>query len=324
MDLTLIYTIVGFALAGWSVIANDSIQTLGTFIASKQKWFKWYTLAFAASLAMIVTVSWGWIINNGDISYGRLTRIPYQEIQWYHAVAPGILLLLTRIGIPVSTTFLVLSAFASTVVLEKMLIKSVLGYTIAAVIAYICWIAISKFINEKFDEITTQWKIAFWRNAVWVTSAFLWATWLMHDVANIAVYLPRQLDISLLAIVLIYFSILLFYIFYIHGGPIQKIVLDKTGTRYARSATIINIIYAVVLYYFKELNDLPMSTTFVFVGLLTGRELAISTMNKDYKLKYVFPLIGKDFLKMIFGLSVSIGIVLAIHYIIIPNGFGIL
>jgi len=323
MELTLIYTIVGFALAGWSVIANDSIQTLGTFIASKQKWFKWYTLASAASLAMIVTVSWGWIINNGDISYGRLTRIPYQEIQWYHAVAPGILLLLTRIGIPVSTTFLVLSAFASTVVLEKMLIKSVLGYTIAAVFAYICWIAISKYINEKFDEITVQWKISAWRNAVWITSAFLWATWLMHDVANIAVYLPRQLDFSLLAIVLIYFSILLFYIFYIHGGPIQKIVLDKTGTRYARSATIINIIYAVVLYYFKELNDLPMSTTFVFVGLLTGRELAISTMNKDYKLKYVFPLIGKDFLKMIFGLSVSIGIVLAIHYIIIPNNLGL-
>ena len=45
MELTLIYTIIGFALAGYSVIANDSIQTLGTFIASKQKWFKWYTLA---------------------------------------------------------------------------------------------------------------------------------------------------------------------------------------------------------------------------------------------------------------------------------------
>ena len=46
-----------------------------------------------------------------------------------------------------------------------------------------------------------------------------------------------------------------------------------------------------------------MSTTWVFVGLLCGRELAISTMNKDYKFKYVFPLIGKDFIKMIFGLS---------------------
>jgi hypothetical protein len=320
MNLALFYTIVGFGLAGWSVIGNDSIQTLGTFIASKQKWFKWYTLASAASSVMILALSWGWYSYDGDISYGRLTRIPYQEIQWYHAVAPGILLLLTRVGIPVSTTFLVLSAFASTVVLEKMLMKSVVGYGLAAVVAYIAWILISKLINEKLDEVDEKW-IGFWRNSVWVTSGWLWWVWLSHDVANIAVYLPRQLSPTLLITVMAYFAILLFYIFYIHGGPIQKVVLDKTGTRYARSATIINVIYAVVLFYFKELNDLPMSTTWVFVGLLCGRELAISTMNKDYKFKYVFPLIGKDFIKMIFGLSVSVGIVLAIHYIIIPNNW---
>jgi len=320
MELTLIITIIGFGLAGYSVIANDSIQTLGTFIASKQKWFKWYTLASAASFVMILAITWGWYSYDGDISYGRLNRIPFQEIQWYHAVAPAILLILTRVGIPVSTTFLVLSAFASTVVLEKMLVKSIVGYGIAAAVAYICWIVISKFINEKFDEVTEDKWISFWRNSVWVTSGWLWWVWLSHDVANIAVYLPRQLDVSLLIIVLAYFSILIFYIFYIHGGPIQKVVLDKTGTRYARSATIINVIYAAVLYYFKELNDIPMSTTWVFVGLLCGRELAISTMNKDYKFKYVFPLIGKDFAKMIFGLSVSVAIVLAIHYYIIPKG----
>ena len=310
MDMTLIYTVIGFALAGYSVIANDSIQTLGTFIASKKKWFKWYVLAGSASAVMILALGWGWYAYDGDISYGRLTRIPYQEIQWYHAVAPGILLLLTRIGIPVSTTFLVLSAFASTVVLEKMLMKSVVGYGLAAMVAYIAWIAVSKFINEKIDEVDDKW-IGFWRNAVWVSSGWLWWVWLSHDVANIAVYLPRQLDLTLLLIVMGYFTALLFYIFYIQGGPIQKVVLEKTGTRYARSATIINVIYAGVLFYFKELNDLPMSTTWVFVGLLCGRELAISTMNKDYKFKYVFPLIGKDFLKMIFGLSVSVGIVLA-------------
>ena len=116
-----------------------------------------------------------------------------------------------------------------------------------------------------------------------------------------------------------YFTVLLFYIFYIHGGPIQKVVLDKTGTRYARSATIINVIYAAVLFYFKELNDLPMSTTWVFVGLLCGRELAISTMNKDYKFKYVFPLIGKDFIKMIFGLSVSVGIAVSYTHLTLPT-----
>ncbi len=320
MEMTLIYTVIGFALAGYSVIANDSIQTLGTFIASKKKWFKWYILAGSASSVMILALAWGWYAYDGDISYGRLTRIPYQEIQWYHAVAPAILLLLTRIGIPVSTTFLVLSAFASTVVLEKMLLKSVVGYGLAAMVAYIAWIVVSKFINEKLDEVDEKY-IGFWRNSVWVTSGWLWWVWLSHDVANIAVYLPRQLDITILLTVMVYFTALLFYIFYIQGGRIQNVVLEKTGTRYARSATIINVIYAGVLFYFKELNDLPMSTTWVFVGLLCGRELAISTMNKDYKFKYVFPLIGKDFLKMIFGLSVSVGIVLAIHYIIIPNSW---
>ena len=284
MEMTLIYTVIGFGLAGYSVIGNDSIQTLGTFIASKQKWFKWYVLASAASFVMILALAWGWYSYNGDISYGRLTRIPYQEIQWYHAVAPAILLVLTRVGIPVSTTFLVLSAFASTVVLEKMLMKSVVGYGLAAMVAYVCWIVVSRFINEKFDEVKGDFWISFWRNSVWVTSGWLWWVWLSHDVANIAVYLPRQLSIELLIIVMAYFTILLFYIFYIQGGRIQTVVLEKTGTRYARSATIINVIYAAVLFYFKELNDLPMSTTWVFVGLLCGRELAIATMNKDYKL----------------------------------------
>lgn len=321
MDLNLIYTIIGFGLAGYSVIANDSIQTLGTFIASKQKWFKWYTLASAASFVLILAITWSWFSNDGDISYERLASIPYREIHWYHAVAPAILLLLTNWGVPVSTTFLVLSAFASTVVLEKMLIKSMVGYGVAAATAYICWIVISKFINEKLDDITDKKQISFWRNSVWLTSGWLWWIWLSHDVANIAVYLPRQLDVSHLLIVLAYFTVLLFYIFYNHGGNIQKVVLNKTGTRYARSATLINIIYAAVLYYFKEVNNLPMSTTWVFVGLLCGRELAISTMNKDYKFKYVFPIIGKDFIKMIFGLSISVAIVLAIHYIIIPGGY---
>ena len=283
MEMTLIYTVIGFGLAGYSVIGNDSIQTLGTFIASKQKWFKWYVLASAASFVMILALAWGWYSYNGDISYGRLTRIPYQEIQWYHAVAPAILLVLTRVGIPVSTTFLVLSAFASTVVLEKMLMKSVVGYGLAAMVAYVCWIVVSRFINEKFDEVKGDFWISFWRNSVWVTSGWLWWVWLSHDVANIAVYLPRQLSIELLIIVMAYFTILLFYIFYIQGGRIQTVVLEKTGTRYARSATIINVIYAAVLFYFKELNDLPMSTTWVFVGLLCGRELAIATMNRDYK-----------------------------------------
>jgi len=319
MDLTLLYTIVGFGLAAYSVIANDSVQTLGTFIASNQR-FKWYWLATAASTVLAFTLIYGWIINDGDIAYGRLNRIPYQTIQWYHAAAPLILVLLTRGGIPVSTTFLVLSAFASTIVLEKVLMKSVVGYGLAAMVAYLVWLAVSYFINEKFDKVQKKHRRS-WVIGQWCTTGFLWYTWLSHDVANIAVFLPRQLSIPLLLISIILLSTLLFYIFWDKGGRIQKVVYSKTGTRYTRSATIIDFVYAIILLYFKQYNDIPMSTTWVFVGLLCGRELAIATMNKEYKLRYVFPLIGKDFLKMIFGLSVSVGIVLSIHYIFIPNGY---
>ena len=318
MDLSLIYTIIGFGLAAYSVIANDSVQTLGTFIASNQR-FKWYWLATAASVVLTFTLIYGWTINDGDITFGRLNKIPYQSIQWYHAAAPLILVMLTRGGIPVSTTFLVLSAFASTVVLEKVLMKSVIGYGLAATVAYLVWLVVSYFINEKFDKVKKNHRRA-WVIGQWCTTGFLWYTWLSHDVANIAVFLPRQLSVQLLLVSITVLCILLFYIFWDKGGRIQKVVYSKTGTRYTRSATIIDFIYAIILLYFKQYNDIPMSTTWVFVGLLCGRELAIATMNKDYKLRYVFPLIGKDFLKMIFGLSVSVGIVLTIHYILIPNG----
>ena len=317
MELSLVYMYVGFLLAAYSVIANDSIQTLGTFLASNKAHFKWYTLWIAASIMMVFTIVYGWVNYDGDISYGRLTRIPFQEVQWYHAMAPAILLLLTRKGIPVSTTFLVLSAFASFTVLEKVLMKSIVGYGVAALSAYIIWVVLERYINEKKDHPE---HIKFWRVGQWVTSGWLWFAWLQHDMANIAVFLPRQLMLGDLLMVLVATVAILGYVFYTGGGRIQEVVINKHGTRFARSSTIINLVYAFVLYFFKELNDLPMSTTWVFVGLLTGRELAISSVIENYKFKYVFPIIAKDFGKMMFGLGASVAIVLIIHQIILPNG----
>jgi len=317
MELNIIYMYIGFLLAAYSVIANDSIQTLGTFLASNKAHFKWYTLWFAASVMLIYTITYGWLNYDGDISYGRLTRIPFQEVQWYHAAAPAVLLLLTRKGIPVSTTFLVLSAFASFTVLEKVLMKSIVGYGVAALSAYIIWVVLERYINEKKDHPE---HIKFWRVGQWVTSGWLWFAWLQHDMANIAVFLPRQLMLGDLLMVLVATVAILGYVFYTGGGRIQEVVINKHGTRFARSSTIINLVYAFVLYFFKELNDLPMSTTWVFVGLLTGRELAIASVIENYKFKYVFPIIAKDFGKMMFGLGASVAIVLIIHQIILPNG----
>jgi len=318
MDIHTIYALVGFMLAAYSVIGNDSVQTLGTFIASNIRVFKWYWLWLVASLVLAFTLIYGWHVNGGDISYGRLDTIPPVQIEWYHAAAPAVLVLLTRTGIPVSTTFLVLSVFASTVVLEKMLIKSVVGYGLSAMVAYGLWLVLSRFINENFNTVRKETR-KYWRTAQWMSTGFLWFSWLSHDMANIAVFLPRDMPFPILMGAITVLIAWLGMIFYTQGGKIQTIVLEKTGSRFMRSATIIDFIYAIILWYFKELNTIPMSTTWVFVGVLTGRELAIATANRaTYKFGYVFPLIGKDFAKMVLGLMISVALVLTVHYIINP------
>tara|TARA_A100001388_G_scaffold85024_1_gene61317 strand:+ start:261 stop:1091 length:831 start_codon:yes stop_codon:yes gene_type:complete len=272
----------------------------------------------AASVVLLWALWYGWYMYGGDISYGRLNRIPFQEIQWYHACAPGLLLVLTRVGVPVSTSFLVLSAFASTFVLEKMLVKSMMGYAVAAVAAYAIWIGVTKILDEN-KPVKEEHK-KYWRIGQWFTTGFLWWTWLSHDMANIAVFLPREIPVDLMIGISIVFVAGLWYMFREGGGKIQNIVLEKHNTRYVRSATIIDGVYWLILFFFKELNDIPMSTTWVFVGLLCGRELAMATVTGKHKFKTVFPLITRDFIKMMIGLGASVGVVLTIHYIIVPNG----
>jgi phosphate/sulfate permease len=131
--------------------------------------------------------------------------------------------------------------------------------------------------------------------------------------ANIAVYLPRQVPVETMVLISVVFVGGMAYMFWEKGGKIQEIVLSKTNTKYVRSATMVDLIYAFILWYFKGYNDIPMSTTWVFVGLLAGRELAFATVTQKYKFKTVFPLVGKDFFKMMIGLALSVVIVLAIH-----------
>ena len=311
MEQVTIWMAIGFFLAAYSVIANDSVQTLGTWIASNNEKFKWTTLWASSSIVLLFTIWYGWSINGGDISYGRLTKIPFVDIQWYHALAPAILVLLTRIGIPVSTSFLVLSAFASTFVLEKMLLKSIAGYAVAAVAAYSIWFVLSKFLNESKDVDIKQ--ETFWRVAQWTTTGFLWFTWLSHDMANIAVFLPREVPFDIMLIISIVFVFGLAFMFKERGGKIQEIVLNKSSTKFIRSACIIDLVYWIILFVFKEVNNIPMSTTWVFVGLLTGRELAIAAFSNKRKAKQVFPLVAKDFGRMMLGLCASVIVVIIVN-----------
>lgn len=305
-----ILAVVGATIAGASVISNDAVQTLGTFMVSNKR-YAWWKLWMAASVVAITAILWSWFHYNGDITFGRLDRIPPVNIEWYHIMAPAILLCLTRVGIPVSTTFLVLSVFSTGVVFEKMLVKSIIGYAVAAVVAYLIWVSLSRLINERKKVPEEQEKI--WRTLQWLTTGFLWFTWLSHDMANIAVFLPRQLDVIYLIFVLALVVSMLGLVFYEGGGKIQDIVANKSSTKFVRSATIVDFVYGGILLVFKEWSNVPMSTTWVFVGLLCGRELAIATWYRR-KAKRVLPVVVKDLMKVFMGLAVSVVLVVIVQF----------
>lgn len=302
MDMmTLLWTVLGFSLASYTVIANDSIQTLGTWMASNKE-IDWKILWGAASSVLLFALWYGFGVH-GDISYGRLDKIPYIEPQWYHAAAPAVLLALTRFGVPVSTSFLVLSAFASTFILEKMLIKSFAGYGVAFASAFVIW----TFVTKALSNIEIRGSEKNWRIAQWTVTGWLWWTWLSHDMANMAVFLPREIPALILVGISALFVAGMGWMFYERGGKIQDVVVSKTGTSYVKSATLIDLIYLIILWYFKEYNSIPMSTTWVFIGLLSGRELAIGAMEKS------MPIIAKDFGKLMVGVAASMGIIIGIH-----------
>lgn len=311
---------LGFALAAYAVVGNDSIQTLGTFLASNAKRPWWVLWIFAATILSLVMIL-GWLQYSGDVSWGRLTgnhdKFPEREIQWFFLLPPLVLLGLTRLGFPVSTSFLVLLTF-SPGALWPMVQKSLLGYGVAMAAGLILYCAVLHFLERRFLAKPEDKPKPYWILFQWCSTAWLWGNWLIQDLANIFVYLPRSLAWYELIPALLIMVGMLAYIFSRRGGKIQQVVLQKTNTTDIRSATFVDLIYGTVLFYFKELNDLPMSTTWVFLGLLAGREIAIRTMahflshenadqpHPERSVGTAFKLMGMDAAKAGVGLVASI------------------
>lgn len=432
MDPSLIIMWVGFLLAGYSVIGNDSIQTLGTFISSNEE-RPWYVLWIFAGGILTATMIYGWyntdserlqlyektfiadtttfenyavkvhgredlffsyqelkaeldnllifpssfkklspdniqklreadftsvdvfapkddetlqktgvadvrpaglfqleirlddgssqklVLENRqvrDVSYNRLEKydVPF-GMPWYYMLPPLVLLFLTRTGIPVSTSFLVLTFFNEKN-LQDMVLKSVSGYAVAFVSAIAIYLIITTIVEKRFIEnpITPRER-RIWVPLQWLSTGFLWSQWLIQDFANIYAYLPRDVDSLTLAVSLVALLLLLAYIFYQKGGAIQQIVKAKTNTVDLRSATLVDATYGAVLFYFSNINTVPMSTTWVFIGLLAGREIAIR-LRLEKKVKApIIRMVFLDLGKVLLGLAVSILLVFLIKWI---------
>lgn len=338
MDLSLIVMWLGFILASYSVVGNDVIQTLGTFLTSNENKVKWYILWAFAATVMIAALVNGWV--NQDIDYGRLDKFAMPEVyHWYYLLPPLVLLTITRWGIPVSTTFMILTLFSLDKIpgdlptmmgtvfdtdakLGGMIQKSIMGYIVAFLSGVFFYMAVTRFTEKRFLEkpIESDTQRTIWTILQWSATAFLWFQWLTQDLANIYIYLQGGNDLStggFIASLLILVG-LLGYIFYSKGGKVQDVVRVKTNTADIRAATFIDLIYGIILYIFKYNYlglfeaKLPMSTTWVFIGLLAGREIGVRIMLDKKLSKNTLQMVFADLGKVFFGLLVSVVLVFII------------
>lgn len=326
---------LGFFFAAYAAVANDSIQTLGTFIASNKKRPWWILWIFTGSV-FFVTVLYSWlspmsvggeellrtetilgatISYGGDVSSGRLLSKGFDtapsHFSFLQVAAPIFLIVLTRFKMPVSTTFLLLTSFSTEVKsVMGVLEKSLTGYVLAFAIGLLVWIVLQKKLERWFTGTAHP----IWGLFQWLTTGTLWSVWIMQDAANIAVYLPRSLG----AVEFVVFSAAIIlglgWMFRSGGSKIQEVVNEKSSVVDVRVATVIDFFYAIILFYFKMYNEIPMSTTWVFLGLLGGRELGIALSSKEFRTpKEAFSMISKDASLAGIGLVISFVIAIAVN-----------
>ena len=306
---------LGFFFAAYATVANDSIQSLGTFIESNKdrKW--WVMWLFIGSIFLAV-VTFSWFYFDGDVTYQRLlnpdgtTKYPHPEnFSFFQIIAPLVLLILTRMKMPVSTTFLILSVFsADTSGITSVVYKSWTGYIMAFVLSFLVWYLSYKTIKKYFKsrKFNQSWNIV-----QWIVSGTLWGVWVMQDGANIAVFLPRQMDVFEFVI----FSVTIFaglgLLFYLRGDKIQEVVSEKARISDVRAATLVDATYVILLIYKLFISTVPMSTTWVFLGVIGGREIAVSlarTKKGKKHRKKAWKMILRDFSYAMIGLFVSIAL----------------
>lgn len=307
---------IGFIFAAYSAIANDSIQTIGTFIASNEdrKW--WHLWLFIGSI-FLLTSFYSWYQFDGDVSYQRLTSKGFSEsptsFHFLQLISPLILLILTRLRMPVSTTFMLLSVFSSnTEAILGVTQKSLTGYLLAFGVAVVVWYFLAKVISR----LVKGEPHPYWRIAQWTVSGALWSVWIMQDAANIAIFLNRQLTIwEYVAFAgFIFFGLGL--LFYLRGDKLQEVVKEKSSVTDVRAASVIDLVYAFILFFFKELSTVPMSTTWVFLGLLGGREIAMQLSphaETKRNLKGTLFLVFRDAGFAFIGLLISMALAISIN-----------
>ncbi|MFZ0406910.1 MAG: hypothetical protein WAM11_02190 [Cyanobium sp.] len=314
----------GFLLASSAVIGNDALQTLGPFLAANRGRIArpWQALFLCAVLLAVLLL--GWLRGAGDPAWGRLahfaTGVP---LGWPDLIPPLAVLALTQWGAPVSTSFLVLTAFTPAN-LPQVLGHSLVGYTVAFLLALTLYSGVQaalaaqtarRRVDPAGTEEATVSDPRLWLLLQWLASGWLWSQWLIQDLANLYIYLPRQLDATEMAASLLALCLGVCLLAATNGGAIQQLLISKSNSEDPRATTLISALYGLILFGLSRWSPLPLSTTWVFLGLLGGRELALRQRQGMLTPGDSLRILGPDLLKAGLGLILSVAVALAVPWL---------
>jgi hypothetical protein len=307
-----IIQILGFMLVVAACTANDSLQTLGTFLVSNRGRTAVHLQVTWICLATTLILIVGWLRYGGDPSWGLLSQFPLPgEFTLYYLIPPLTVAALTWWGAPIGTSILVLAAF-SPVQTSALITTSIVGglfalIASATVYGFALWMLERRFIRNIQDcnQLPRRWLILQWFSTAW-----LWCQWMIQNAASFYVYLPRRLSFIELLISICVICCAIALIFAWGGGPVQKIIYHKANIRDIRSATLCDLVFGTILFArMISFPVIPMSTTWVFLGLLAGRELALVVRLNVSTPLTAFTELSKDFFKAFVGVMVSLGVV---------------
>ncbi len=292
------------------MIGNDALQTLGPFLASNRGRIpRSLQAAFLCGVLCLVLLV-GWSGGGGDPAWGRLARFPLPEhIGWIDLLPPLAVLALTQLGAPVSTSFLVLTAF-SPANLPELLGRSLLGYGLALLAGALVYGSVG-WLLERPDPEGRRWP-ALWLALQWIATGWLWGQWLVQDLANLYIYLPRRLDGLAMALSLAALCVGVCLLLGEDGGAIQGRIRSKSNVDDPRSSALIAAVYGLILFALGQLSPQPLSTTWVFLGLLAGRELALLARLGQRSGDEVAVVLAADVARSALGLGVSVAVALAV------------
>jgi hypothetical protein len=101
------------------------------------------------------------------------------------------------------------------------------------------------------------------------------------------------------------------------SNKMQEILSSKKNANNLKINVLINLLFSAILFIFKIISNISIATTFVFLGILAGKEVAIAFSESDIfgkTYKKTILTVLRDINKCILGVCVSLAFVIFINF----------